>query len=100
MKKKPLRIHFFLLLVGSILFLLEFLTSYETGGRGDRTLLEVWRLKDLLRTTAFYIVFATLVIGHGISGSGRESITDTESNMEKCETERQRKTREDKNDKD
>jgi hypothetical protein len=82
MKKKPLKTHFFLLLAGSIIFLMHFFASYESSGKGDRTLLEVWRIKNLLLGTAFYIVFATLVIGHGISDLGRESITDAESNME------------------
>jgi hypothetical protein len=43
---------------------------------------DIWSLKILLRMTSFYIVFAVLVIGHGVSGFGWESITHAQSNKE------------------
>ena len=83
MKEKPPKTHFIVLVVGSVIFLMYFFASFESRGSGDLMLLNIWVIKDLLLSIAFYIVFASLVIGHGISSLIQESITeDAESNME------------------
>ncbi len=58
-------VHFVFLAIGSAAFLYWFFGVKVLGG-GDRTLLEVWALSHRLKILAYYAVFVSLVIGHGV----------------------------------
>jgi hypothetical protein len=65
--KQP-KIHFYLLLLGSVFYLINLASISNIDGSGDRALLEIWALKGMLWATACYVIFASLVIAHGIPG--------------------------------
>ena len=76
---KRTRVHCYFLVIGSVIYLIALAAEGDVNGSGDRTLLEIWALKRMLWVTAFYLVFAAVVIAHGLPGLRLPSITDDES---------------------
>lgn len=72
---KRLNVHFVVLAVGSAAFLYEF-SETTVSGSGDRALLEIWALSRRLTLLAYYAVFATIVMGHGMLAGQRRGRWD------------------------
>lgn len=75
-------VHFLLLLLGSVYFLNSLTETAVASGSGDRLLLEIWAIKRMLTIAAYYMVFATLVMAHGVSRRSLESNPDVEPSVD------------------